>query len=66
MARANAEGEALATWEIIKDDDKLVDWSRPDPIARLDAPLMDVREPGRMYAQQESTKRAAWRKRSAA
>jgi hypothetical protein len=66
MARAHAEGEALATWEIINDDDKLVDWSRADPIARPDAPLKDVVQPGRVYTQQESAKRVVSPKRSAA
>ena len=33
MARAHAEVEAIATWEIFIDGDALVDWSCPDPIA---------------------------------
>ena len=32
MARAHAEAEAIATWEIFTDGDALVDWSCPDPI----------------------------------
>jgi len=58
MARAHAEGEALAAWEIIKDDNKLVDWSRPDSIARPEAPLKNVAEPGPVLVHQESPKNA--------
>jgi hypothetical protein len=29
MARGRAEAEALTTWEIVIDDEKLVDWNRP-------------------------------------
>jgi hypothetical protein len=41
MARAGAEAEAIATWEIFTDGDKLVDWSRPEPNVRSDASLKD-------------------------
>jgi hypothetical protein len=34
MARDHAELEGIATWEIITDDEKLVDWSPLDPIDR--------------------------------
>jgi hypothetical protein len=33
MARAHAEAEAIATWEIYIGGDALVDWSCLDPIA---------------------------------
>ena len=39
MARAHAEVEAIATWEIYTDGDALVDWSHPDPSVRPDASL---------------------------
>ena len=41
-ARAHADAGTITAWEIITDGDKLVDWSRPDPIAAPDASFKDA------------------------
>jgi hypothetical protein len=56
MARAHAEAEAITTWEIITDDDMLVDWCRPDTIA---GPKTSLKEA-------VARERAGWPKRFAA
>jgi len=32
MARTNADAKAIATWEIITENGRLIDWSRSDAI----------------------------------
>jgi hypothetical protein len=41
FAIARTHAEAFKMWEIITDDERLVDWSRPDPIARQKASFQE-------------------------